>query len=391
MSQVRTLENPPLRDMRQDAEVKAGRVDATKRQDGTDIPENAEKAIRGRARTAAQEQTRRPEEDEDVYSDEAPSEVGAQNEGSQASDSEDGSEDGSEGADDLSEDSQSDSANEDEADEDDSEDDDGNEDVRASLDNISFGALAKAQASLGSKSKRGAKTSKSTEEPSTASPLDGIRARILEAREQKRQALKDLEKASRSSKHAPMIQSSKKAVSRKRTIIEPPSVPKSRDPRFDPTIMSQGGPSKTEAAEKAYGFLDEYRANELKALKEQLAKTKNPNEKEELKRTIRSTSDRLRTMENKKREREVMADHKKREKQLISEGKKSNPYYMKKSDLKKQVMLKKYESMNSKDRAKALERRRKKMTSKERKEMPWERRGMGDGGDGEGRKRRRME
>ncbi|KAK1149890.1 rRNA biogenesis protein rrp36 [Aspergillus melleus] len=331
----------------------------------------------------------RPEEDEEDYSDDAPSEVGVQNEDSQASDSENGSEDGSEGADDQSDDSQSDNANEDEAD-DSEDDDDGNEDVRASLNNISFGALAKAQASLGSKSKRGAKTSKSTEEP-TPSPLDDIRARILEAREQKRQALKDIEKASRSSKHAPMIQSSKKAVSRKRTIVEPPSVPKSRDPRFDPTIMNRGGPSNTEAAEKAYGFLDEYRANELKALKEQLAKTKNVNEKEELKRTIRSTSDRLRAMENKKREREVMADHKKREKQLISEGKKSNPYYMKKSDLKKQVMLKKYESMNSKDRAKALERRRKKMTSKERKEMPMERRGMGDGGDGEGRKRRRME
>lgn len=187
-----------------------------------------------------------------------------------------------------------------------------------------------------------------------------------------------------------MVQSSKHAVSRKRTIVEPPSIPKSRDPRFDPTIMSQSNRSNSEAAEKAYGFLDEYRANELKALKEQLAKTKNVNEKEELKRSIRSTSDRLRAMENKKREREIMADHKKREKQLISEGKKSNPYYMKKSDLKKQVLLKKYENMNSKERAKALERRRKKMASKERKEMPMERRGMADGDSGDGRKRRRM-
>lgn len=242
---------------------------------------------------------------------------------------------------------------------------------------------------MGPGSKRNSKSSKSTQE-SDPSPLDDIRARILEAREQKRQALKDSEKASRSSKHAPMVQSSKHAVSRRRTIVEPPSIPKSRDPRFDPTVMSQSSRSNSEAAEKAYGFLDEYRANELKALKEQLAKTKNPNEKEELKRTIRSTSDRLRAMENRRREKDIMADHKKREKQLISEGKKSNPYYMKKSDLKKQVLLKKYEDMNSKDRAKALERRRKKMASKERKEMPMERRGMGDGDEGEGRKRRRM-
>ena len=40
----------------------------------------------------------RPEEDEEDYSDDAPSEVGVQNEDSQASDSEHGSGDGSEGA-----------------------------------------------------------------------------------------------------------------------------------------------------------------------------------------------------------------------------------------------------------------------------------------------------
>ncbi|KAA8643244.1 hypothetical protein EYZ11_008498 [Aspergillus tanneri] len=336
-----------------------------------------------------------PEEDEEIYSNESGSETGDQSGGSRDSGSDDENEIASEEFDDMSNGPKS--GNSDEDDEDNQDSDDGSgDDVQASLSSISFGALAKAQASLGSKSKRNPKTSKLAEEsPSTASPLDDIRARIREAREQKRQGSfkpRDSEKQSRSSKHAPTIQSSKHAVSRKRTIIEPPSIPKSRDPRFDPTVMSHNSRSNPEAAEKAYAFLDDYRAAELKDLKERLAKTKNPGEKEELKYLIRSSSDRLRAMENKKREKEILADHKKREKQLIREGKKSTPYFMKKSDLKKQVLLKKYENMNSKDRAKALERRRKKMASKERKEMPFERR-RGESmsfSDGEGRKRRRV-
>ncbi|GAB1197365.1 rRNA bioproteinsis protein rrp36 [Aspergillus pseudonomiae] len=336
-----------------------------------------------------------PEEDEEIYSEESASEEGSGDGHSGESDS---------GSDDLDnealEQTDDDDHSEDDApvnseDDEDSEDDDnGEDDVQASLSSISFGALAKAQASLGPKAKRHAKTAKPTEEsPPTTSPLDDIRARIREAREQKRQESgksKDSVKPARSSKHAPMVQSSKRAVSRKRTVVEPPSVPKSRDPRFDPTVLSQGGRHDAETARKAYSFLDDYRSSELKELKAKFAKTKNAEEKEALKREIRSTSDRLRAIENRRREEEVMAEHKKREKQLIREGKKSNPYFLKKSDLKKQVMLKKYENMNSKERTKALERRRKKIASKERKEMPMERRLGNEGNDDGGRKRRRM-
>ena len=277
----------------------------------------------------------------------------------------------------------------------------GDDDIKASLSNISFGALAKAQASMGSK-KRKEKQSKATEETAaTASPLDDIRARIREAREQKREAAskqesskdaKEKKAAARASKHAPMVQSSKKAVSRKRTVIEPAAVAKARDPRFDAAVMGHSGAGKnTEAASKAYSFLDEYRASELKELKAQLAKTKNAEQKEALKKQIRSATDQMRARENRKRERDVVLDHKKREKQAIREGKKSTPYYLKNSDLKKQVLQKKYEDMGSRDRAKALERRRKKMASKERKEMPMERRGLDDGPPERGGKRRRLD
>ncbi|KAE8353551.1 rRNA biogenesis protein rrp36 [Aspergillus coremiiformis] len=336
-----------------------------------------------------------PDEDEEVYSEESASEEKSDDGRSDESDSDDLNRGTLENSDDNSEETEPNGL-EDEDDEDNSEDDDnaGEDDVQASLSSISFGALAKAQASLGPKSKRNAKTAKLTEDhSSTSSPLDDIRARIREAREQKRQASgksKDSAKPTRSSKHAPMVQSSKHAVSRKRTVVEPPSVPKSRDPRFDPTVLGQSGRHDAQSARKAYSFLDDYRSSELEDLKAKFAKSRNADEKEALKSEIRSTSDRLRAIENKRREEEILAGHKKREKQLIREGKKSTPYYMKKSELKKQVLLKKYENMNSKERTKALERRRKKITSKERKEMPMERRLGSDVNDSGDRKRRRM-
>ncbi|KAF7117512.1 hypothetical protein CNMCM5793_006534 [Aspergillus hiratsukae] len=342
-----------------------------------------------------------PEEDEEVYSEASASESESNDEKAEESGSDlsDGSSEGDYDAESHDESDAMSNENE-EDDEEDEDSDDGADDVQASLSNISFGALAKAQASLGPKAKRKSKPGQSTTndgEPPAASPLDDIRARIRETREQKRQGSgssksKDSEKPSRSSKHAPMVQSSKHPVTRKRTIIDPPAALKTRDPRFDPTVRSQSG--RSEASQSAYAFLDDYRAAELKEMKEKLAKTKDPRQKEALKRDIRSATDRLRTIENRRREKEVLAEHKKREKELIREGKKSNPYFLKKSDLKKQVLLKKYENMGSRQRVKALERRQKKLTAKERKEMPMERRGFeGDStpvNDGGGRKRRRI-
>ncbi|KAJ5566873.1 hypothetical protein N7535_006179 [Penicillium sp. DV-2018c] len=267
------------------------------------------------------------------------------------------------------------------------------DDFKSSLADISFGALAKAQATLHSKKR----TKSTAKEPS--STVDEIREKLRLAREQKAAADEKAnrkEKPSRTSKHAPMVLSSKRAVTRKRTAVELPPAPKSRDPRFDAAVMGHSGVGKHPHGGKAYAFLDEYRANELKELKEQMRKTKNVEQKEKIKGEIRRMEDRLRSAANKKREAEVVAEHKRREKELIREGKKAKPYYLKHSELKSKVLEKKYEEMGSKERAKALERRRRKMASKERKEMPWERRGF-EGGGGEergvpnGGKRRRLE
>jgi ribosomal RNA-processing protein 36 len=266
-------------------------------------------------------------------------------------------------------------------------------DLKATLAEISFGALAKAQSAMSGDKKR---KSKHAEEPNSS--LDEIRSKLREAREAKEAAAKKVkskESKARTSKHAPMEMSSKRAVTRRRTAVELPPAPKARDPRFDAAVMGHSGVGKHAHGGKAYAFLDEYRADELKGLKEALGKTKNPDMREKLKAQIRTATDKMRSAANKKREEDVRAEHKAREKQLIREGKKAAPYYLKNSELKKQVLEKKFGEMGSRERSKALERRRKKTASKEKKEMPWERRGFEGGGGGgdmpNGGKRRRLE
>lgn len=333
------------------------------------------------------------DEHEDDFMSESPEEKdvkslqedsNSENEDEQDSDDDDGGDD----SDDVSDDNQSTNSADD------------REAIQSEFRQISFGALAKAQNSIGRKRKRGdpqkpAAVSSIGDDRnalSSSSTLNDIRERLRLAREQKREQLdsknnsdttkgsKDSSRktkpTSRSSKHAPTVQSSKIAVSRKRIIVEPPSVAKARDPRFDPTIAASSSKSSTAATEHAYAFLDEYRASELKQLQEQLRRTKDATLKEELKRAITSATDRQRALDNKRRERDIISEHKKKERQLIREGKKSQPYYLKKSDLKREVLKKKYESMGSKERAKALERRRKKVASKEKKDLPWARRGV---------------
>jgi ribosomal RNA-processing protein 36 len=260
---------------------------------------------------------------------------------------------------------------------------DENEAVQSEMRQISFGALAKAQDSIG-KRKRGQSDSTKNSEDTKVSTLDDIRERLRKAREEKQQGSKNPNSTyaenstkrppARSSKHAPKVQSSKYQVTRRRIVVEPPNAVKARDPRFDPTVA--GTRHNEAAANHAYSFLDEYRSSEIKQLKEQMAHTKDAALRDKLKRAITSAKDRQRAMDNKKHEREVLGEHKKKERQLLREGKKSQPYFLKNSELKREVLKKKYESMGSKERAKALERRRKKVASKEKKDLPWARRGM---------------
>ena len=232
---------------------------------------------------------------------------------------------------------------------------------------ISFGALVKAQASLGKRKRsnddNGYEDAYEFPEKNKA-PRDFISNEALERRAGK----KDARDFSRTSKHAPAELSSKKAVSRKREAVPTQKVDH-RDPRFEPI----SGSVDEQKTKKNYTFLDTYRDSEISELKSAISKTKDSEGKEKLKRALLSMESRKKAQEMKEQQQEVLRKHRKEEKEKIVQGKK--PFYLKKADQKKLALVEKFEGMKGRQVEKVIERRRKKKSAKERKEMPDARRG----------------
>lgn len=173
----------------------------------------------------------------------------------------------------------------------------------------------------------------------------------------------------RSSKHAPTELSSKKAVSRKRSVVPVPSV-SARDPRFS----AISGPNvDTDKLQRNYSFLNDYRESEIAGLKTQLRDTRDPAAKEALKRQIRPMEDRERARKRAEEEKEVVQEHKRNERDAVKEGK--TPYFLKKGEIKKQVLVKRFEGMGEKKVEKVMERRRKKKAGMAKRALPMGRRG----------------
>ncbi|CVK89768.1 related to PITSLRE protein kinase isoforms [Fusarium mangiferae] len=226
------------------------------------------------------------------------------------------------------------------------------------LSSVSFGALAKAQASLpsaGRKSKSKKSTDEETSKTETPAPRKSTKS-------------KDDPKPKRSSKHAPQEQTSKKPVSRRREIL-PDNRRQYRDPRFDPLV----GRVDEEKASKAYAFLDEYRDKEMADLRAQIKKTKDSYEKDNLKRQLQSMESRKKANMRRQEEERLLKEHRQKEKELVAQGK--TPFYLKKSEQKKQLLVNRYEGMSKGQVDRAIERKRKKVAGKEKKELDFLQRG----------------
>ncbi|WQF79958.1 Putative rRNA biogenesis protein RRP36 [Colletotrichum destructivum] len=218
---------------------------------------------------------------------------------------------------------------------------------------VSFGALAKAQASMPASNKRrnaGAETSDSESESDSGPEEVGRKPKY------------GANLAKRTSKHAPMEQSSKKPVSRRREVIVVPKM-EVRDPRFDPL----SGPVDEAKARKAYAFLDDYRKDEMRELRGEIKKTKDAGKKEEMKRLLLSMESKIKTRERKQREADVISEHKRKEKELVKQGK--QPFYLKKSEQKKRFLMDQFAGMKKKQVDRTIERKRKKVVGRERKEL----------------------
>ncbi|OWO99900.1 hypothetical protein B2J93_6955 [Marssonina coronariae] len=221
---------------------------------------------------------------------------------------------------------------------------------------ISFGALSKAQASLKPGNKRSIKSK------------DGDTWEGNEAKERKA-GRHDRRDFNRSSKHAPTEISSKKAVSRKREVV--PVVKRAyRDPRF----AAVAGPVDESKISRAYSFLDDYREDEMKELRTAIKNAKDEDMKEKLKRALLGMESRKKAQARKNKEQEILDRHRKEEKELVKRGK--QPFYLKKAEQKKRVLLDTFGELKGKQLDHVIERRRKKLEGKEKKKMPFARRAV---------------
>lgn len=198
----------------------------------------------------------------------------------------------------------------------------------------------------------------------------------------------------RDDRHKPAEMSSKKPVSIFRDSFQAASsVPGSssskreiRDPRFE-TLT--GGKFSDAAFKKRYSFIyDEKLPEERKELKDSLRKTKSENRKGELKAQLSRVTQQIKTEQARRKERElekkVMQQHKERTSGLLahSDGHGNGAaavadkkYYLKKSEKKKHMLLAKYEELKQSGQLdKYMEKRRKKIASKDHRLVPRARR-----------------
>ncbi|KAI0133044.1 DUF947-domain-containing protein [Hypoxylon sp. NC0597] len=261
----------------------------------------------------------------------------------------------------LSNESQEEGSSEEEGSEGESEedeeeqDDDEVENPSAAASQISFGALAKAQASLPSTRRGKGRMSQEEDEDEEDSDSDQPDSKTKD---------KSRPKPHRSSKHAPVEQSSKRPVSRKREVVSIHK-PVARDPRFSAAVS--GRPIDEDRLRKAYSFLDEYRDSEMAELRAAIKKTKDAAAKEELKRTLASMESKKQAQKQRDKERELLEEHRRQEKELVKQGKK--PFYLKKSEQKKQLLVDRFAGMK-KQVDRVIERKRKKLAARERRDMP---------------------
>ncbi|ELT98078.1 hypothetical protein CAPTEDRAFT_116803, partial [Capitella teleta] len=162
----------------------------------------------------------------------------------------------------------------------------------------------------------------------------------------------------------PNEQSSKKPVSRFREVIQ---VKKKviQDPRFSDLC----GTYDETFFKKSFSFIDDIRVRERNELQDQLAKSKDPEEKEKIKYLLNRMTQQ--DMAGKKKEKSVEIKQKIRvqEKALVQDGK--LPFHLKKSERKKLELAEQYRELKKSGKLEQyLTKKRKKNARKEKRKMP---------------------
>lgn len=175
-------------------------------------------------------------------------------------------------------------------------------------------------------------------------------------------------KLGRANKNRPSELSCKVPVGRFREVIQAPKKVV-RDPRFE----SLCGTLNPEGFRKRYNFLYEV---ELPAEKEKLQKlikkSKDANVIEELKNHISWIDKQLKSAPRRTAESEIISEHIKKEREAAKDGKR--PYYLKKSEIQKRKLMKKFDDLKAQGKLDSfIEKRRRKNASKDHRFIPYRR------------------
>ncbi|KAI6166544.1 hypothetical protein EDD17DRAFT_1752707 [Pisolithus thermaeus] len=269
------------------------------------------------------------------------------------------------------------------------------------LSTLPLGVLRKAQRSLGqaralSDSESASTSSESEEsEVNDSEPFPSI---SKEGKQDSQRQKKEL--AKRPHKHAPTEVSSKRPVSRRRTVVED-NTPKPRDPRF----LHVTGKYDQAKFRQQYSFLPELHTNELETLRKNYKAARKllansprdlrPAREEEVKRLELAVKRAESAVNRDKRERvetEALRRVTQAEKQKRKQGK--GAWFMKRSEKKDLLNKARYDAIaasgGSQAVKKAIEKKQKKISQKEKKSRPFAKGAFGQGPAGAstpGRKR----
>ncbi|KAL5076309.1 hypothetical protein RYX36_015293, partial [Vicia faba] len=177
-------------------------------------------------------------------------------------------------------------------------------------------------------------------------------------------------KLKRANKNRPMEASSKKPVPAFRDVIQAPKKVV-RDPRFE----SLCGTLDPDGFRKRYNFLYEKDLPaERQALKREMQKEKDPERKSEIEERISWVDKQLKSESTKNVETSILAKHKKKEREAAKQGKR--PFYLKKSEIRKQSLIEKYEDLKVSGKLESyIEKKRKRNAAKDHRLMPYRRSG----------------
>ncbi|THG21017.1 hypothetical protein TEA_026631 [Camellia sinensis var. sinensis] len=180
-------------------------------------------------------------------------------------------------------------------------------------------------------------------------------------------------KGGRANKNRPMEVSAKKPVSRFREVIQ---VPKKvvRDPRFE----SLCGNFDEDGFKKRYNFLYENKLPaEREELKKSMKKSSDPAVIDELKNRISWIDKQIKSTATKRTDKDILSEHKKKEREATKQGKR--PFYLKQSEIRKQRLVEKYEELKASGKLKSyVEKRRRKNAAKDHRFVPYRRPGTSE-------------